>query len=327
MASALACGPGGSGGPSGRGSGELDTAGGVPRGGGPARGSGAGAREGRAGLPPHVSYPSLTAALIAVIPADARAIGFGELHARRDRAGAPSTIAALTAALPALRDRLSDLIIETWIVDPRDPTCGRKAERTTRRLEAALDRPAAVKSEIELLAEAARAGGVQPHAMTLTCADYRALTRPAAPPAGGAGRERAGEAEPDPVVMLGLVTRELTRIATSAIAHRDRQPGRRPSIALYGGALHNDRAPAVGVAEWSYAASLDLATGGRYLEVDLIAPELAEQDSGSRAQPWFPLVAATAPSAAEPLTGALVWTRGERSVVVILPRAAALGRP
>jgi hypothetical protein len=65
---------------------------------------------------PH-AYPDLAAALVATIPADARVIGFGELHARRDRPATTSTLAAFTRALPALADRLSDLVIETWRVD------------------------------------------------------------------------------------------------------------------------------------------------------------------------------------------------------------------
>ena len=43
------------------------------------------------------------------------------------------------------------------------------------------------------------------------------------------------------------------RIATSAIRHRDREPGHRAWIAIYGGALHTDRFPEPSVAEWSYA--------------------------------------------------------------------------
>ncbi len=51
--------------------------------------------------------------------------------------------------------------------------------------------------------------------------------------------------------MLGLATRELSRIATSAVKYRDRDPAHRPWIAAYGGALHNDRFPDKSVAEWS----------------------------------------------------------------------------
>jgi hypothetical protein len=260
-----------------------------------AAGSAAAPGEAAAALPPHTRHATLAEALRAVLPEGARVIGFGELHARVDRAQVRSALAAFTEALPSFGDRISDLVVETWIVDPK---CGTKAVTATKKIETEVKRPEATKSEIALLADAARAAQIQPHAMTLSCKDYARLA-----PEKGA---------PDPIVMLGLVTRELKRIATSAIRHRDPQAGHRPWIAVYGGALHNDRFPAAGVAEWSFAAAVDLASGGRYVEVDVIVPEFAEPDPPSQRQPWFPLVAAA--------DQVLVWKRGERSFVVILPR-------
>lgn len=248
-------------------------------------------------LPAHRVYPALAAAIAATVPPDTRVVGFGELHARSDRAQVTSALARFTAALPAFADRVSDLVVETWIVDPK---CGKQAAVATAKVEREVRRPAATKSEIALLADAARAAKIQPHAMTLACKDYEAL----APKQGDA----------DPVAMLTLTTKELQRIAISAVRHRDRDPAHRPWIALYGGALHNDRFPGAGVAEWSYAESVDLATDGHYLEIDLIVPELAEADAVSREQPWFPLVVAAAADRV------LVWQRGERSFVMILPR-------
>lgn len=247
-------------------------------------------------LPPHQAFEDLGAALAAIIPADARVIGFGELHSRVDRAQVRSSLAAFTAALPAIGAKVSDLVVETWIVDPK---CGKRAVTTTKKLEAEVKRPEATKSEIALLADAARAANIQPHAMTLTCKDYEAL----APAAQGA---------PDPIAMLTLTTRELSRVARSAITYRAKQRDPRPWIAVYGGALHNDRFPSPGVEEWSYADAIDLASEGRYVEIDLFVPELAEADQASQTQPWFPLVAGA--------RSVLVWQRGERSFVVILPR-------
>jgi hypothetical protein len=253
---------------------------------------------------PH-AYRDLAGALVATIPADARVIGFGELHARRDRPATTSTLAAFTRALPALADRLSDLVIETWRVDPG---CGAPAVDATARIETAIERPATTRSEITELVDAARAARVQPHAMTLHGADSAAVA-----PAGG---------EVDAAAMLSLTTRELRRIVTSAVAHRDEEPGHRPWIAVYGGALHNNRLPAAGVAEWSYAPDADRATGGRFVEIDLVVPELAAASPGARREPWFPLAGAPR----DPDHPVLVWTRGERSFVVILPPAAPADR-
>jgi hypothetical protein len=248
--------------------------------------------------PAHLAYPDLGAALLATIPADARVIGFGELHARTDRAPVASSLARFTKALPVIADRLSDLVIETWLVDP---SCGKAAVQATTQVETTVKRPEATKSEIAQLADAARAAHVQPHAMTLTCADYAAIT--------------PDHGEVDPAAILTLTTRELTRIATSAVQHRDKEPSHRPWIAVYGGALHNDRCPDQAAAEWSYAAAVDRVTRGHFVEIDVIVPELAAADPAMQKQPWFPLVRA----ARDPANPVLVWKRGERSFVVVLP--------
>ncbi len=243
------------------------------------------------------SYPDLASALAAIVPADARVIGFGELHSRTDRAQVKSALARFTSdGLPSIADRLSDLVVETWIVDP---TCGQPAKTATAKVEITVRRPQETKSEIAQLAEAARAAKVQPHAMKLTCDDYEKVA------------PRGKDVLPD--VMLGLITKELGRIADEAVVYRNKDPDHRPWIALYGGALHNDRFPATGVEEWSYAARVDKLTGDKFVEIDLIVPELAEADAGAQKQPWYELVKSTEPSVR-------VWKRGERSFVVVFPR-------
>ncbi len=246
-------------------------------------------------LPRHVEYADLSAALVATLPADARVIGFGEFHARVDRPNVPSALSAFTTALPAFGDKVSDLVVETWIVDPK---CGKTAVATTKKIETEVRRPEATKSEVALLADAAKAAGIQAHAMTLACNDYETLA-----PKNGA---------PDPIAMLTLTTKELTRISTSAVIHRDKTGNKRPWIALYGGALHNDRFPDPAVAEWSFAAAVDKATKDKYVEIDLIVPEFAEPDVTSQKQPWFPLLADAHKFR--------VWKRGERSFVIVFPR-------
>jgi hypothetical protein len=243
------------------------------------------------------SYPDLAAALTAIVPADARVIGFGEMHSRTDRAQVKSALARFTGdGLPSIADKLSDLIVETWIVDPK---CGQAAKTATAKVEITVRRPQETKSEIAQLAEAARAAKVQPHAMKLSCADYEKVA-----PAGK-------DVLPD--VMLGLITKELGRISEEAFHHRNKDPNHRPWIALYGGSLHNDRFPKEGVEDWSYAPKVDVMTAGKFVEIDLIVPELAENDAGSQSAPWLPLAKSTDDKVK-------VWKRGERSYVVVFPR-------
>ncbi len=245
--------------------------------------------------PPN-TYATLAEALAAIIPDDARVIGFGELHARVDRAQVKSALSHFTDALPAIGDDISDLIVETFVVAPN---CGKTAQKATKQMETEVKRPVETKSEITLLADAARAKHIQPHAMTLTCGDYKTLVP---------------KNEVDPLAMLTITTRELKRIAASAVAHRDKDPEHRPWIAVYGGALHNDRFPDEAVKDWSYAAAIDDVTKGHFVEVDLIVPELALADAQSQKQPWFPL----AQNATDRVQ---VFERNQRSFVVILAKA------
>jgi len=115
--------------------------------------------------------------------------------------------------------------------------------------------------------------------------------------------------------MLGIVTRELGRITTEAVAYRDREGAARRLIATYGGALHNDLYPIDGIQQWSFATGLDAAVAGRYLEIDLYVPEYAEADPLSQHDIWFPLLAEAGTD------HVVVIERGPRSYVILLPRA------
>jgi hypothetical protein len=248
-------------------------------------------------LPAHRAFSTVAEAIAAIVPADARVIGFGELHVRTDRPGVrPALVVFRDDVLPVLAPALSDLVLETWIVDP---SCGAKAKASTAKIESTMKRPEATKDDLGETIAAARAAGVQVHAMKMTCADYDAVA-----PAGK---------EVDIEGLLGLVTRELARIATSAVVHRDKQPDHRPRIAVYGGALHNDRDPYDSTKQWSYTADVDRAAGGTYVEIDLYPPELAAADPLYAKEPWYPLIAAARP------TGVQVFERGPRSFVVVLP--------
>jgi len=246
---------------------------------------------------PPDSYPDLASALTATIPADARVVGFGELHARTDRAQAKSALARFTDALPAFGDKVSDLIVETWIPPGN---CQKEAEHASQSVAKETKRPVETKSEIAMLAEAARAKGVQPHAMRVTCDDFKRIT--------------AAKPDDQLLMLLELTRRELGRISVEAVEHRDREATHRPWIALYGGALHNDRFPDPAVAQYSYAPDADKVTKDHFVEVDLIVPEFAEADELSHKQPWF-AVAHAADARFH------VWKRGERSFVIVLPKS------
>jgi hypothetical protein len=246
-------------------------------------------------LPAYEEHDDLATAVTSVLPLSTRLVGIGELHARTDLPSAPSTLARFTeAVLPALADRTSDLVLETWTTDP---SCGKVSAQATESLRAATRRPAATQDDLGSLVQNAKQRGVRAHAMRVTCDDYRAMAD---------GGDQAI------VHMMDLTTAELTRLSTALLTRSPNEA--RPLVIVYGGALHNDRFPDTGVETWSYAAAVEQPSRQTYVELDLIVPELAEVDPATARKPWAPLLGVS--------RRVVTYRRGERSYVIILPRAA-----
>lgn len=249
-------------------------------------------------LPRYELYPDLGAALLAVTRDHPRVIGVGELHSRTDRP-AP-TVSALarfsSEVLPALGDRVSDLVIETWAIDP---TC-RKGVTASHQIESSVKRPASTTSELGALFGVTRERAITAHVMRLSCDDLAAL---------------AGDAGVDAERLLTLVTRELDRITRSAVRYRDEHHESRPLILVYGGALHNNLYPFASTKAWSYALDVDVATGGHYVEVDVYAPELVLGDPLYEHEAWYPLIDQI------DSRGVMLIERRPRSYLAILPRS------
>lgn len=248
-------------------------------------------------VPKHTRYPNLGAALAAVLADKPRVLGIGEIHERTDRASTttPTLERFAREALPVLAAQTSDLVIETWTLEPG---C-QSGVSNSRKIEATMKRPAATTSQISSLFGIAKANSIKAHVMRLTCADLQAAVTP-----DGV----------DPVHLLALVTRELDRVARSAVRYRDEHQETRPLVVVYGGALHNDLYPPRSTREWSYALAVDDAVGGRYVELDLYRPEQVEDVELYQAEPWFPLVADTGPE------HVVLIERAPHAYLVLLPR-------
>jgi hypothetical protein len=230
-----------------------------------------------------------------------RVIGFGELHAIAGGPKVASSLAHFTReVLPAISDQLSDLVLETWVVDK---TCGAKGSAATAAVEGELHHPQSTKSDLAAVVDALRAAKVQPRAMHLGCDDYARV----AP----AGKPVAID------VMLDVVTRELGQGAVDAVALRDKDPHARPIVATYGGSMHNELHPRPGLESWSFAKKVDDATGGRYVEIDLIVPEYAAVEAGAKKEAWYSMLHLAAPD------HVVVIDRAPRSYVVLLPTGVA----
>ena len=230
-----------------------------------------------------------------------RVIGFGEVHAM---AGGPKVASSLghfaREVIPAIADQLSDVVLETWVVDK---TCGDKGATATAAVEGELHHPQSTKSDLAIVVDTLRRAKVQPRAMHLSCDDYARVAPPGKPVAID--------------VMLDVVTRELGNGAADAIALRDKDPHARPIVATYGGSLHNELYPQPGLESWSFAKKLDDATGGRYVEIDLIVPEYAAADGAAKKEAWYPMLSLAAPD------HVVVIERAPRSYAVLVQTGVA----
>lgn len=247
---------------------------------------------------PHYSvHPDLADAVQTLLADHPRVLGIGEIHERSDRPGGVPTLSRFSGELlPALATQTSDLVIETWMVDPACKT----GQQRSAQVETAMRRPASTKTQISSLFGVTKANSITAHVMRLTCADLDAV---------------ATDAGVDAEKMLTLVTRELDRVTRSAVRYRDEHQETRPLVLVYGGALHNDLYPYKSTRQWSYALAVDDATGGRYVELDLYAPEQVEGDPLYEAESWYPIVAETRADRV------LLVERAPHSYLVLLPRS------
>jgi hypothetical protein len=166
-------------------------------------------------LPPFRRYADVVTAMLDLIPPQTRVLGLGELHVRSDRTPARSALSVFTdEVMPAIADRVSDLVLETWIVDKK---CQAKGAAASKRIEQAMKRPAETQRELGTGIGRVSGAGVKVHALRMTCADYDVV----APEIGGIQAE----------ALLSLVTRELGRVTSSAVAYRDKRAKEVPSDA------------------------------------------------------------------------------------------------
>lgn len=245
-------------------------------------------------------HASLGAALEDILASRPRVLGIGELHQTSATAAVKSTLRRFSdEALAVLSPRATDLLVETWI---REGRCGATEARVNQGVTIDTDRPAATEDELTALARRARAADIEPHALTMSCADYESV------------QDRDGGIDYD--VFLELIG---SRLGDRALElHRSRPAGERGTIVVYGGALHNDLYPAELLQAWSYGPALSRALDSSYVELDLLIPEMIDARDSSAAEDWHPIYRAHAPD-----DGVLLIERRPRSFVLILPRGIA----
>jgi len=88
------------------------------------------------------------------------------------------------------------------------------------------------------------------------------------------------------------------------------------AVVVYGGALHNDLAPAEGMSAYTFGESLSKTVGGKYLEIDLYVPEYVEKQKTLKAEPWYRAYAKLARRGQ-----AVLIERSLASYVIVFPSA------
>jgi hypothetical protein len=242
------------------------------------------------------SFAHSSEALMSLLVQHPRVIAFGEFHQTKDTARARSAIAHFSdELLGLLPPRTSDLIVETWVTEGH---CGKQEEAVVAQVAEGTKRPESTETEVVTLLRRAKLAGLQPHVLTLTCAEYAGLQSPTG--------------ELDYVKLLATVTELLTRKIDAVLATRAASPNR--TIAVYGGALHNDLFPRKELAAYTFGARYQRKLHGKYLELDLYVPEYIDADPELTAQPWYPLYQKLPP------TQTTLIRRGPASYILVFPR-------
>jgi hypothetical protein len=251
------------------------------------------------GSPTLAPFDSPAAALATLLAQKPRVIAFGEYH---EIEGAPKVRSALRHFLdelwPLVAPVASDLIVETWITEGR---CGKREKSVVSKVEQDTQRPASTEDEVVTLLERAKAGGVAPHILVLSCIEYVWMSD--------------GKGGVDYLRLLQTITAKLREAIEAALAAR--RSARDRAVVVYGGALHNDLHPRRELREFSFAPEVSRRVRGRFLEVDLYVPEYVERVEEVTAEPWF------AEWTRSPPGKTVLVRRGPGSYILVFPRSAA----
>lgn len=244
-------------------------------------------------------------------------LAVGESHAQRgSEAIASSTKRFTEALLPIVAPRASDVVVELWEPNPK---CVKEVKAVASAQRPVVEKQAETnQNEFLTLGLKAKEAGMTPWLLRPTCDEFAMLA--------DAGADAVG-------AMLGLVKRlTSTKISqliekNTDLARKSGRPEDADKIVIgYGGALHNDLEPPEATKEWSFGPELDRATGGRYVELDLIVPEFVKKTPQWEKLPWFASFQAdeeAAKAAGKRRTEATLYVVRERSFVLVFPASSA----
>lgn len=236
----------------------------------------------------------------------AQLIGFGEAHAPAHFSGRTTVARFTEEVLPALSTGSSHLMVE--LLAP--PAAGCDAEKEAARKESdavTQGQSQANQNQYLGLGNRARELGVVPDILRASCADMEQI------------------AAPDGGVLAYMET--IARLFAVNLNERLKKtkPGR-PLVLAYGGALHNDAQPRPGRESWSYVASVQRQTDARYLELDLLIPELIGDTESWKSFAWYSTYAKLQKAGLHPPGQTLLMKWGQSSYALFFSPAAAPAR-
>ena len=214
-----------------------------------------------------LAFQTPEAAFEYVILSQPRILAVGEAHAQQGMAGISSSTRRFAEhLLPLLSGKARHIVIELLLANCKQPTVTGVAQAQAPVIE---QQAQSNQAEFLTLGKYAKRLGIEPQALTPSCAEYDAV--------GAAGEDGVAR-------LLSLVAEQTSKSVESLLS----QPESPASIILtYGGALHNDLYPRKGQEDWSFGPRLAAASQGRYVELDLIVPEFVKDSEAWRNLPWF----------------------------------------
>jgi hypothetical protein len=242
------------------------------------------------------SVPSVNAALEELLARGPRVVAFGEIHQTTARLGIPSSLKHFSDELLAVvAPRASDLVVETWVTDGK---CGKTETAALAAVKKTTERPQQTEDEVVTLLKRAKAAGVKPHILSVSCKEYEAIYQ---------GKEVDYDA------LLRMTSDKLEAGIREVLG----KPGRddKRAIVVYGGALHNDLVPAEGLSSYTFGESVSRSVGGKYLEIDLYVPEYVETQKNLRVEAWYRAYK----KAARPGQAVLIERRLDSYVIIFPP--------
>jgi hypothetical protein len=243
---------------------------------------------------------SLPAALEELLARRPRVVAFGEIHQTTASLHVPSSLKHFNDELLAVvAPHASDLVVETWMTQGK---CGKTETAVIANVQKTTQRPAQTENEVLTLIERARRAGLEPHILSVSCREYEAIYQ--------------GKQGVDYDALLRMTSDKLEAGIREVLARPGGRDDQR-AVVVYGGALHNDLAPAPGLSAYAFGQSISKTVGGRYLEIDLYVPEYVQKQKTLRAEPWYAVYRKTARRGQ-----AVLIERSLDSYVLVFPRAA-----